>query len=412
MFFNHKSESAQYAQGIVMSIEKAHLVVLSSGGEFVKRPLPRERIVIGDTIRWCTVETQTIKINHRRAWQIAMSLCLVLSMSVVSWAYPVGQIYLEINPSLGIEYNVYQRVVGVKSYNEDAKRIAEKLDVYGKGLDEGVSETVKTLDDQGYFNERDKAIYIGFSNRSESVEKMAVQAIDSAVEKTNHLVSLSVVEVKAEQTAKAKEQSVSPMKIALVENPVTPLKLERIEKLKERLKKIKEKEMIAPPAAKETLKEVKKAVVQKLNEAKVDAAKPAKKNQKGANPVFNNGEIKEIVKPQNTAKNEVKNENTEKVSSEVKGEKLKKIRQESDDLVAELADFERLGEKQNEWFQNKIIQIGALEEKVKASSLGEDEKKQRIDRLEALKNKLLKRLEIIKNQGVKKHEPKSEKNKK
>ena len=66
--------------------------------------------------------------------RLAPALCLALSILVgfCGWQLyfrPVSVISIDINPSLELDVNRFDRVVDVKEYNEDGEKLSESLEI-------------------------------------------------------------------------------------------------------------------------------------------------------------------------------------------------------------------------------------------------------------------------------------------
>lgn len=86
--------------------------------------------------------TRTASRAPRRLVPLAACL-LLLAMGLTGyWAYftPTAAISIDVNPSLELEINRFDRVIGVEGYNEDGQALADSLDVrfmdYAQALDQ------------------------------------------------------------------------------------------------------------------------------------------------------------------------------------------------------------------------------------------------------------------------------------
>lgn len=70
----------------------------------------------------------------------AACLMLVLLVGAGFWVYqtPVSTISIDVNPSIEMRLNLFDRVVGVTGYNDDGVRVAEHTEVSGMRYDEAV----------------------------------------------------------------------------------------------------------------------------------------------------------------------------------------------------------------------------------------------------------------------------------
>lgn len=287
-----KSQVKKY-QGLVMRIDGQVVTVMTNSGLFLKTAYQGHE-VIGDEIEFLA-SLEPVKPSkwgvpkwaHSKTFARALVASLLLFTATgVSWAYPVGQIYVDVNPSLGLSYNIYERVIGVKSFNEDGKVIQSDLDVYGKSIKDSVEKTMLLINDLGYVKDNESPVLIGYSESKESVKAATASALTTVVEKVEKPLSIAEVSVSAEEVSSAKTKETSPIKEALKTKTATPIdnkvlnaaqrrlleeqkKLEELKKKNESLtQKIETAANVAQPKPKveQAMKE-KQAVVQKQIEA-------------------------------------------------------------------------------------------------------------------------------------------------
>lgn len=82
-------------------------------------------------------QTDRIRAKRRRLAGCIASLVLVLS-GLGAWFTPATSIAVDINPSLELTVNVFDRVISLEGRNSDGEALAEKLDLAGKPYDEAM----------------------------------------------------------------------------------------------------------------------------------------------------------------------------------------------------------------------------------------------------------------------------------
>lgn len=75
---------------------------------------------------------------HKPNLQKIMALCMVLFLAISAggyavWQLPVSYISVEVNPSVELVLNPFDRVIGVTAYNADGEFVVQNLAVEGKG---------------------------------------------------------------------------------------------------------------------------------------------------------------------------------------------------------------------------------------------------------------------------------------
>lgn len=81
-------------------------------------------------------------LNYRRILPVASACCLVLILFAGIGLYftPTARINIEINPSIELGINRFDKVVSVNPLNDDGKKLAESLDIKFVGYDEALQK--------------------------------------------------------------------------------------------------------------------------------------------------------------------------------------------------------------------------------------------------------------------------------
>ena len=99
------------------------------------------------------------KMSHIVAAAAAFMLVGMCIVGYGAWTHVVTIVSIDVNPSLELSLNRFERVVDVQAVNTDAEEIAGRVDIYGMTCEDAVAEvlddkrirqSVKTGIDQGY----------------------------------------------------------------------------------------------------------------------------------------------------------------------------------------------------------------------------------------------------------------------
>ena len=82
-------------------------------------------------------QIQRVRARHRRLAASLASLVLLLT-GLVAWFTPATSIGVDINPSLELQVNIFDRVISLKGRNLDGEVVAGELDLTGKPYDEAM----------------------------------------------------------------------------------------------------------------------------------------------------------------------------------------------------------------------------------------------------------------------------------
>lgn len=238
-------KSAQVKQvyrGLVMGIEKDTMIVMTAQGEFLKTRF-QDQAVIGDEVSFVLApNAEDLHVKHKGWKPIPLGLVRVAAgfMGIVvatgmSWAIPVGQVYMDVNPSLGLSYNIYERVIGVEGFNADGETIKEGLSVYGKSIEESVEATLTLMDEKGYVKDQQADVILGYTTENEKVKTAAVKAVTAVVEKVEKSIAVAEVAINGDDQSKAKTAKTSPIQAALAKKEAKPVVDEKLKAIQKKL---------------------------------------------------------------------------------------------------------------------------------------------------------------------------------
>lgn len=127
---------------------------------------------------------------------------------------------MDINPSIELIINSFNKVIGVNAYNEDGEKILLNIDVKYKSYDNAIGLLLETMNELGYLT---KANLISVTVQSNNKEKESTLLNELALTVNGSLYSESKIEtnifaVSEETKTHANENCVSPAKyLAILE---------------------------------------------------------------------------------------------------------------------------------------------------------------------------------------------------
>lgn len=134
------------------------------------------RIHAPDSLKEATlagVQARLPKTKTRRVPLRAALACLAAVVLLVggyaSYALPVAAVSIDLNPSVELQVNLYNRVVGVQGYNPDGEALAEAVSVenwnYADAVEEILSQLQALVDEGGVLE-----ITVASGSRSRAAE--------------------------------------------------------------------------------------------------------------------------------------------------------------------------------------------------------------------------------------------------
>ncbi len=138
-------------KGIVADIKGKYAVVLTQDGLF-KRIKALPDMEIGVEIDLDQPSVTKYSRTMMRITSIAAACLLALGAGVGAYSYtvPYSYIDLDINPSVELTVNIYDRIIGVEALNEDGSMLIRDMSLKHMKLDSGVSTLLNSAVEQGY----------------------------------------------------------------------------------------------------------------------------------------------------------------------------------------------------------------------------------------------------------------------
>lgn len=141
-------------KGIVMEISKKSAVLMTSDGEFLNVKKPPQEITLGDEIT-SVVFAQEHK-NHiiRYASIAALILLFLIPFTYFKVAYAtVAYVNVDINPSLELSINKYNKVNDAVGLNSDGLDLLKKKSIIGLDIKDALNEIITEARDDGYIDD-------------------------------------------------------------------------------------------------------------------------------------------------------------------------------------------------------------------------------------------------------------------
>ena len=129
---------------------------------------------------------------------------------------------VDINPSIMLSANSWDRVVKVEGLNDDAKEVISNLNLYGKDVSDAVNQIVNTATNLGYIDKNidDNAILVStYCDNTEKREQLQDRIHDNLNQSLNKngirslIIDMELIE---EDAKKANDYGVSEDKILFV----------------------------------------------------------------------------------------------------------------------------------------------------------------------------------------------------
>jgi hypothetical protein len=317
-------------KGIIAEIRGNHMIVIAKNGDFNRcKKLPN--CDIGDEIN--IPERNMISI-YKNLSAVAASFLILIMLSSGVYAYytPYSYVSVDINPSLELYVNRFDKVIGVHAFNEEAVQIIDASDgMKNKNVDAALEQILNEAEDAGYLDkdgENNVMIVVSSKNAKEEAALIDKMGKTSTAVLSNISSNYEVIleKTKVENYKKAKEQNISPGKVMLAN------------RFKEAKPELNEEEIKHMPL-KQAIEQIEKEDKDKEKEVEPSKATTTEKPKVKSEPKSKIMNIKELIKEKNEelvntpeqGKNKDKNNDkniNEDDESKTKDDKL--INQEND----------------------------------------------------------------------------------
>lgn len=209
-------------KAIIADINKNKMVVIGDNGSFIATKA-RIGAKIGDEIIY-SPSSLIVAFKSPAVRSLATAACILLFIQGGVFAYylPDKYIDIDINPSVEIVTNHFNKVIKVEALNSDGIAIIENTDLVNQGYDNAVEKIVERAYEKNYLKKNESSsVMVTVSSNNSSQNDETNKILKAKVEKVNKVNnSPSTVETNSIPIVKyqqAKKQSVSPGKIILLE---------------------------------------------------------------------------------------------------------------------------------------------------------------------------------------------------
>lgn len=209
-------------KAVIVDIQGKYAVALNGMGQFIKVKC-NDSLKVGCEIE--VPEKPVININSFvKVASIAAAFVFVMGLGfgVYSYNTPYSYIDIDINPSVEITANIYNKIIKVEALNEDGSKILSDVDYRNKSIENGVEQILQNAIEEGYIKENDEnAVMLTVSskdeNRAAEVEKNLQTAVEAELKPVQADTKILVEKVTEQKRVEAKKQEISPGKLVLIE---------------------------------------------------------------------------------------------------------------------------------------------------------------------------------------------------
>lgn len=206
-------------KAVVVEIKEGYAALLKENGSFVK--MRNRNFKIGDVVN---MKENTARRKGRFGAMVAAAALFAMLIGAGTWAYttPYYHVSLDVNPSVLMEVNMFERVIGMEAVNEEAAAVLEGLDLKNKGIEDAISEAVARITEAGYFDEEDGNILITSVGRNNDKAERLAERLRKTAEagfgENGAKPEVAAIALGYEMVQEAKALGITPGKLNIITN--------------------------------------------------------------------------------------------------------------------------------------------------------------------------------------------------
>lgn len=334
-------------KAMVMEIKDKEAVVITKDGTFLN--VKNCNYAVGGEIELPKAKIIRLPSISKIA-SIAAAIILVsaLGMGGILYVTPYSYVDLDINPSLEITSNVFNRILSVKALNKDGNKLIENADLHHRNLKEGIKIVMFRALEEGYLKSKENnAVFITVSTQNnkkvEKIQKMIEKSSNEELTAQNLNAEIIVENTSLEKHLKANKEGISAGKLILFE-------------------KLKEKD---PTAELDDVKNTSvKKIIRKINEQKQE--KEQGKREKEENKLRNKDIKGKIQKEDEAKENKEEKKENPKLNGKTKENKNFNMKSnKASDIIKKSNKKEKVNKQENPLNKVKVKDEKDLKDNIK-----------------------------------------------
>lgn len=181
------------------------------------------------------------KLSFGRRFAIAFSIIFIMVIGgtasffgVMSQDYQT--IYLDINPSMAVVIDRFEKVKEVVYINDDAENLFSDYKPKGKSIDEVMKKFIDECESNGIINENDTLYISSYSKNQKDADKILNKLNNNAnkiFKEKNKNLNIENEKITKEEKKNAEKQKTSPAKLRLINEIINLTEDNNLEDLKE-----------------------------------------------------------------------------------------------------------------------------------------------------------------------------------
>jgi hypothetical protein len=205
-------------KAVVVEIKNGYAALLQDDGSVIK--IKNKNFIIGDVVNL----RKTMGRRGRFSAMVAAAAMFFMLIGAGVWAYatPYYYISLDVNPSVVMEVNLFERVIGTDAINEGAALVLDGLNLKHKDIKDAIAHTVQSIKDSGYFDqEGGKILITSAAKKQKKAERLAEklgEVAEASANRNGINAEVAAQAVGYEMVQIAKANNITPGKLSIAMN--------------------------------------------------------------------------------------------------------------------------------------------------------------------------------------------------
>ena len=212
-------------KAVIVDVGEKYSIALNKKGQFVKIK-NNAHLKVGYEVD--APAPSSLITNTMRIASVAASLLFISGIGLGYYFInaPYSYVDVDINPSIEITSNIFDRIIKIEALNDDGKNIL-KLDKYNnESVGEGVQNIIKRAAEKGYIkNDVQNVILVTVSSKDEKKVENIKTDVSASIDVKKVVKAGTSTEVMMESTTlekhdSARKMGMSPGKLSLIEEVI------------------------------------------------------------------------------------------------------------------------------------------------------------------------------------------------
>ncbi|NLY18052.1 MAG: hypothetical protein GX045_03665, partial [Clostridiaceae bacterium] len=163
-------------------------------------------VSVNDVIR-----TSTFYIKKIASMVASILIIMFIGMGIYVWKKPVQYICIDINPSVELSVNCFNRIISINSLNDEGWELIKAISVKADRYENGISKIISKAKELGYIKEEGDILISISSNNMKLNERVQATILERVTD------NVEVMTFDTKEYIKSAENGLSPGKRAIIE---------------------------------------------------------------------------------------------------------------------------------------------------------------------------------------------------